>query len=122
MMDWVAVDPAVSVVEWTDIDETESEDGGRDHGIEMLRCTALTGDYAIDESGGADRTSSASPRKNAAKDHYQKSRAKNDNAAPREQTQRRGDTLPKERNERGLPKGTITIDFADLAATYSPMS
>lgn len=47
---------------------------------------------------------------------------KNDNAAPRDEPSDAATRSRKERNEGGLPEGTITIDFADLAATYSPMS
>ena len=44
VMDQVAVNTAVAVLEWVDVDETECEDCGGNHGIERLRGTPVEGD------------------------------------------------------------------------------
>ena len=45
VMDQVAVNTAVAILEWVDVDETECEDCGGNHGIERLRGTPVEGDH-----------------------------------------------------------------------------
>ena len=50
-MDQVTVYPAVAVLEWMDVDETERQDRGTQYRIELLRNLPVEGDQAADEAG-----------------------------------------------------------------------
>src|SRR5262249_55875540 len=49
MVDQVAVNAAVPVLEGMGINETESEDGSGDHRVQVLSGAAVEGDHALDQ-------------------------------------------------------------------------
>src|SRR5271157_4858496 len=48
-MDEVAVNPAIAIHKWMNVNEPEGQYGGSNHSVQTQRRAAIKGDYAVDQ-------------------------------------------------------------------------